>query len=158
MSEQRKPRNDYRTESPYTLRGFLVNAYPSGLDYATSITSRHTQLHETARHKGVYVHLDGAGKPDLTTRFVDELCGVPHVTFRKAIERAEEIDPVAVKVLRWHQKAHCKESRYKFAFDLGVTDRQLTRMLSRAVEMVRESLPEEARFLVNGVERQAQAA
>jgi hypothetical protein len=154
MSEQKRTRSDYRTEQPISLRGYLLHNYPKGLDFTTQVAGWHPQLHETEKDtKGNWMHLDGQGRPDLSHKFVDELCGIPHVTFRKAIERVEADDPTAIKVLRWHQQTY-KAPRHRFAYDIGVTAQHLTNLLNRAVTMVREALPDEARWAVEKVERE----
>lgn len=154
MSEQRS-RSDYRTCPPGTLKHYLLHQYPAGLDFKTNVAGWHAQLHATETDTcGNYLHLDSSGRLAHTVAFEDELCGVPHVTFRKALERVDEMDPVAGKVLRWHQKRF-KEERYRFAMDLGVTERHITNILTRSVAMLREQLPDDARYAVEKMERAA---
>lgn len=151
-------RSDYRIESPTSLRGYLLHRYPLGEDFTTHVTGEHKQLHKTAKHPGGgFIETGEDGKPDLTDEFMAELSGVSAYVFKDAIARVSETDPKAMLVLRWHQLTH-KTPRHKFAYDLEVSERSLTNWLNKAVTMIREALPDDARWAVERAEREMREA
>lgn len=159
-STAKRTRTDYRTGVPGTLKFHLLNGLPAGQAFKASVGDWHTQLHNTERDTcGNYVNLDGAGRPELTQQFLDELNGIPPLVFLRAVEhiKSEEYgDPegaVDIRILEWHQRRFGKPSRHKFAADLGIHETSLGYRLNRAVTRIREVLPFEVQVMVAETER-----
>ncbi|MNX67405.1 hypothetical protein D3C86_985300 [compost metagenome] len=74
--------------------------YFHGRDFSTGVLSSTSprQLHETARHQGVYIKLEG-GKPALREQVVEYLDGIPHAWVREALEHLREFDREAWRAL-----------------------------------------------------------
>lgn len=108
------------------------------------------QLHDTKRHKGVYVNMDASGCPDLRKDVVAMLDGIPHSMISDALKRLRDFDNDAYLALNACWRRLRREPMEMVASQLNITRSALYKRLDRVIETVSDYLDGEMGKVVGG--------
>ena len=124
-----------------------ISLFKQRKDFSPDLLSRLNirQLHETARHKGRYVHIEG-GVPALKSIVLAGMIGIPHRMMAEAYDFLKAIDNDAWRALEMVGRKLPRQSVTSVSVNAGMQSSGFHKRVNRGLDIISDYIEHQLRF------------